>query len=67
MRALKAQQEAEGYTVEVVDIEDVYDEYGYGEKTPYALKAFLREANKDWKRKPKYLVLTGDASFDPRN
>ncbi|MBN1570660.1 MAG: hypothetical protein JXA73_22645 [Acidobacteria bacterium] len=64
---LKMQQEAEGYRVAIADVEDVYDEFSYGEKTPYALKDFLAKAREDWTIKPKYLLLVGDASFDPRN
>ena len=45
----------------VVDIEDLYDEFSYGEKTPYALKAFLARA------RPRYVLLVGNATYDPRN
>lgn len=64
---LRSQQEAEGYTAAVANVEDLYDEFSYGEKTPYALRDFLIKARADWRKKPRYLVLVGDASFDPRN
>ncbi|MBN1567004.1 MAG: DUF2341 domain-containing protein [Acidobacteria bacterium] len=64
---LQAQHEAEGLTAAIVDVEDLYDEFSYGQKTPYALKSFLAKALQDWTGKPKYLVLVGDASFDPKN
>ncbi len=64
---LKKQYEAEGFTVALADVEEIYDEFSYGNKTPYALKDFLAKALVDWDRKPKYLLLVGDASFDPRN
>ncbi len=64
---LKAQHQAEGYTVAVVDVEDVYDEFSYGAKTPQAVKDFISKARGDWKKKPRFLLLVGDASFDPRN
>jgi hypothetical protein len=65
--ALKTQQEAEGYRVALANVEDLYGEFGYGEKTPYALKRFLQKAQEDWRNKPRFLLLAGDASFDPRN
>lgn len=67
LRPLQAQHEAEGFTVAVADVEDLYDEFSHGQKTPYALKSFLAKARQDWNKKPKYLLLAGDASFDPRN
>ena len=57
----------EGKTVAIVAINDIYDEFNFGEPSPYAVKAFLRTATSAWKSTPKYLVLGGDASVDPRN
>ncbi len=67
LQPLKAQQQAEGYSVAVVDVEDLYDEFNRGQKSPYALKDFLAKASTDWTIKPSFLLLVGDASFDPRN
>ena len=41
---LKAFRESQGYTVRLVDIEDVYDEFSFGSKTPQAIKDFLVRA-----------------------
>jgi hypothetical protein len=67
LKALKEEDQAEGYTVAVVNVEDVYDEFSYGEKTPQGVRDFLLRAQGQWKKKPRYLVLVGDASFDPRD
>jgi hypothetical protein len=67
LQPLKAQHEAEGFVVALADIEDVYDEFNYGQKSPDALKDFLQKAFEEWNNKPKFLLLVGDASFDPRN
>jgi hypothetical protein len=67
IRPLAALRKSEGLTVGVVDIEDIYDEFSFGEKSPQALKDFLRYAGKHWSPKPKYVLLVGDASFDPRD
>lgn len=58
---------SQGLNVAVVDVEDVYDEFSYGAHTPAALKSFLLNAATDWQRKPQYLLLVGDSSWDPRD
>jgi len=67
MTPLKAQLRAEGYSVALEDVDDLYDRFNYGEKTPYALKNFITNALKHWTNKPRFLLLVGDASFDPKN
>ncbi|MBN2450899.1 MAG: hypothetical protein JXR77_10950, partial [Lentisphaeria bacterium] len=57
----------QGFDVAVVDIADVYDEFSFGAATPYALRDFLATACLEWSRTPRFLLLVGDASFDPRN
>jgi hypothetical protein len=49
----------------VIDVEDLYDEFSFGEKTPYAIRDFLRTAAGD--AQGRYAVLVGDATYDPRN
>ena len=41
---LKTLREQTGLSVAVVDIEDIYDEYSFGIKTPYAVKDFMTRA-----------------------
>jgi hypothetical protein len=53
--------------VAVIDIDDLYDEFNFGEKSPYALKAFLTTAKAKWSLKPHFVLLVGDATYDPRN
>ena len=38
---LKAWREQQGYRVALVNVEDLYDEFSYGQKTPQAIKDFL--------------------------
>jgi hypothetical protein len=64
---LVAQRQAQGFMVSVVDIEDVFDEFSYGEHTPQAIRDFMSLAKNTWARAPSYLLLVGDASYDPRN
>ncbi len=52
---------------QVVDIEDVYDEFNDGVPSPYALRDFLAWARARWQTPPRYVVLAGDGSYDYRD
>jgi uncharacterized repeat protein (TIGR01451 family) len=52
---------------QVVDIEDVYDEFSFGIQDPRALKAFLTWAHANWAVPPRYVVLAGDGTYDYRD
>jgi hypothetical protein len=67
VRSLKALREAQGWSVALVDVEDLYDEFSFGIKTPQALKDFLLRARTNWQKSPRFVLLVGDASVDPRN
>ena len=51
----------------VIDVEDLYDEFNFGTKSPAALKDFLQRACALWPVPPRSVLLVGDATFDPRN
>ncbi len=65
--SLVAQRAAQGFSVLVADIEDVYDEFGYGVHGPQAIRTFLQHAAAHWAKPPRYIAFAGDASLDPRN
>lgn len=56
----------DGLTVFTTDVEDVYDEYSFGVHGPEALKDFIHDAKTNWALKPKWVLLVGDGSWDPR-
>lgn len=58
---------AEGKSTAVVPIEDLFDEFNFGERSPDVIREFLRTATKAWQTAPHYLLLNGRASIDPRN
>ena len=64
---LVARRRAEGLKVEVVNVEDLYDEFSFGVRTPQAIRDFLSHASAAWARAPRYVLLVGDGSYDPRN
>jgi hypothetical protein len=59
--------QAGGKSSVVVPIGDLYDEFNFGERSPWAIRQFLQTAKQNWSIKPKYLLLNGRASVDPRN
>lgn len=64
---LKALREGHGHAVAVVDLEDLYDEFSFGQKTPYAVRDFLVRARAAWRTPPRFVTLVGNATTDPRN
>lgn len=64
---LAALRKKQGFAVEAVDIEDLYDEFNFGEKSPLAIRDFLAFAQANWKLAPRFVLFAGDASYDPRN
>ena len=67
LQPLKTLRELQGLKVALVDVEDVYDEFSFGVKGPRAIKDFLALTRASWRRSPRFVLLVGDASFDPRN
>jgi hypothetical protein len=67
LAALGLLHRSEGQSVILVTTDAVYDEFNFGERTPFAIRNFLKAASEAWKIRPHYLVLAGDASLDPRN
>jgi uncharacterized repeat protein (TIGR01451 family) len=59
--------EARHQSVALVLVDDLYDEFSFGEHNPGAIRAFLHTATKAWNTPPHYLLLNGRASLDPRN
>ena len=62
---LLAARVREGLRADFVDVEDVYDEFHYGELDPRAIRDFLRFAYQNWlPPAPAFILLAGDASYD---
>jgi len=59
-------RQKQGLSVKLVDVEDVFDEFSYGEKSPQAVKDFLQYAETSWKNKPRFVLIGGAGSFDPK-
>lgn len=51
--------------VKVVDVENIYDQFSYGEFNPESIRRFIRQAYKHWSSpKIEYLLLVGSATHD---
>jgi MYXO-CTERM domain-containing protein len=64
---LVAARRQQGWSVQLIDLQDVYDEFGGGDKTAFAVRDFLQAVRASWTVPPRFVLLVGDASFDPRN
>ena len=64
---LVARRQQDGWSVQLVDAQDVYDERGGGDKTVLAIRDFIQAARASWIVPPRFVLLVGDATFDPRN
>jgi uncharacterized repeat protein (TIGR01451 family) len=67
LKPLAQEHEAGGKSTALVFIDDLYDEFTFGEHSPYAIRDFLYAATKAWRTPPHYMLLNGRASLDPRN
>jgi Peptidase family C25 len=65
--SLETLRQNQGHTVATINAQDLYDEFNFGVKSPYAIKKFLQTAKARWSLKPHFVLLVGDATFDPRN
>ena len=67
LEPLVAARQKQGLRVAVVDVEQIYDTFSDGEPGPEAIRAFVQYARTHWPAPaPRYLLLAGDASYDPR-
>lgn len=57
----------EGYQVQVIDVQQIYDAWSYGQVSPKAIRDFLRYVVSHWQPAPIAVTLVGDSTIDPRN
>ena len=64
---LQAYRRSQGLSVAVIDVENIYDEFSFGNKSPLAIRDFLAYTKSHWLKAPRYVLLMGDATYDPKN
>lgn len=57
----------QGFSVKVVEVSELFDEFNYGAMSSESIKSFLQYASTNWQTPPQYVLLIGDASWDPKN
>ncbi len=67
----KFHREHDSLRVEVATTDEVYNEFSSGKQDPTAIRdftmMFYNRAGNSYKNSPKYLLLFGDGSFDPKH
>ena len=56
----------ESLSVEIFTTDEIYNAFNYGEKSPYAIKEFLKYCM-ELENPPSYLVLFGKGTYDTKN
>jgi uncharacterized repeat protein (TIGR01451 family) len=62
----RAETQFGGLTTHVVDVQDVINQYGYGLPIPDAIHDYLQHALLNWPVAPRYAVMVGDATTNPK-
>ncbi|MFN8485320.1 MAG: C25 family cysteine peptidase [Anaerolineae bacterium] len=55
------------FSSRLVQVEDIYNQFGNGMLDPVAIHSFLAYALANWSPAPQYIVLLGDGTYDYRN
>ncbi len=69
---LENYRKSKGLNAETIDVQDIYDEFNFGIKSPYAIRDFLRHtySSPNWngtQGSPLYIMLIGDAAVLSKN
>ncbi len=59
-------RKSEGLQVISVPLRAIYDQMNDGFPEPEAIQKYLSYASQSWVRKPKFVLLVGDATYDPK-
>ncbi len=64
---LQTLREREGLKVKRIAVQELYNEFAFGEKNPRAIQRFIRHVTTHWRDAPRFVLLVGDGHFDPRD
>ncbi|MCF8059998.1 MAG: hypothetical protein K9K67_11925 [Bacteriovoracaceae bacterium] len=48
-------------------VDQVYGEFSHGRKSSLAINKFINFAKDNWSKAPRFVLIMGDASYDPKN
>ena len=66
LQPLLRYRESQGFKTTAVPVEAIYDQFNHGLPEPDAIRAFLSYAARSYQPLPQYVVLVGDATYDPK-
>ncbi len=66
VQPLLALKQEQGFSTLSISLAAVYDQFLDGRAEPGAIQQLMLYAQANWEVKPKYLLLVGDASYDPQ-
>lgn len=58
---------SQGLEVKAITPTQVYSEFSYGLKKSHGLRDFIQFALNSWEKPPRYLLILGDATYDPQD
>lgn len=64
---LVSHRQQQGYKVEAIDAQQIYDAWSFGQVSPEAIRNLLRYAVQNWKPAPIAATLVGDSTNDPKD
>ncbi len=67
VRPLAEFHRKQGLRVDLVNVDDIYDQFNGGVVHPSAIRDFIAWGHSHWRVKPRYVLLVGTASFDLRH
>jgi len=62
-----AHRKTQGMTVLPIDLKQIYTEFSQGRVSSKALKDFILYTVNNWDSRPRYVLILGDATYDPKN
>ena len=65
LEPLLEHRQKQGLRIMSIPLEAVYDQFGDGFPHPLAIRSFLQYAVQNWETPPRYVLLVGDATYDP--
>jgi hypothetical protein len=65
VKSLGNLRESQGYKVKYVNLQSIYNEFGFGKANVSTIKEFI-ESSRNWLKAPRYIILLGDGSYDPK-
>lgn len=67
LQPLAAYRANQGFSVAIVDVDDLYREFNYGIYNPIAIKNFLAYTFENWDTPPTYVTLVGSGHWNFKN